>query len=160
MASSIPEETWIFLSHCLETDNHPGSKYLKENFSLIKETIGNNPTGRELVVYSPAEQSRWVALAGVTMACHILHLHFVYVIPEERGGTAISVLLSKITKYAKSNYYGFVSILCPDGFGLKYAHDLFGEIAASAIAEETPFGSPVVKYMIPKAEWENVFEAD
>ena len=153
----IPEPVWEYLKDYLEVDPHHGAGFIKDNLPEFKHKVSTSNYGAVLIIEDLDKENAWLGMAGVTTGCCIIHLHFMYVIPEERLGPIFYKLMCEVSQYGRMNYYGYVTVSIPELPDLDSLHRMLSDMSSSATPEMTMAGSQVIKYVIPKAEWEKVF---
>lgn len=149
----IPYDNWRVLQAALSRDTQPGARFLLQHLKEVQELIESDPTGKLVPVTC---QRQVVALAGITSACSVVHVHFVYIVPQKRYTNVLAQLLEKITQIGLSNHYGYVALKCPQIAGLEYMHNAFLQLAVNKAHESMSTGTDMVTYIVPRAQWETM----
>lgn len=156
--TAIPNKVWDALENSLTSDNHPGANFLREHLGEIKDIITNNPNGSLVAVEHSNEPGRLIALAGISIRCFTVHLHFMYVCPAQRDTQVFLDLMKAVTQAGRNERYAFVVVYCPDIIGCESIGDAFIEISINEAEYKMTSGVKVLAYAIPKKEWEKFFK--
>jgi hypothetical protein len=155
--TGISTNHWSFLRIALNTDEHGGAVHIREHLELAKVAIESSPMGIMLVIEDEEQPGRFVGASGLTMGCGVVHVHFLYVIPEERNTEVFFSLVDTVKAFGQANHYGYVVMECPMVSELDSLHSCLQDISCGFEKVKTSLGVQVVRYCVPKDAWELTF---
>lgn len=153
---TVNTDTWQVLQQLLGADENSGAGYIQAHLPEMRAVIEQSPTGEVLIIPDPNDPNEILALAGITQACSIVTVHFFYLTPGENI-VAFSALTREIIEAGRKHFYSYVLVKCPIMTELKSLQLLLASIAVNQAEEPTSSDTRIVKYLVPKDEWERVF---